>query len=117
MGEKKKPVGSGTSYQKALELLGLGDVDPAVFFNDFDVLHFVVESVECKRQRDRERGERKKNEEHFTAQTGTTSHLNSKPNTFCLCCAKVVAEVPHAPRLMSSAVVDAKCFFAACRRD
>lgn len=42
-------MGGGTSYQKTLKLLGLGDVNPAVFFNDFDVLHFVVESVEIKR--------------------------------------------------------------------
>lgn len=74
-------MGGGTSYQKTLKLLGLGDVDPAVFLNDFNVLHFVVESAESKRHGD---GEKKKLEERFTAQTGTTSHLNSKPNTFCL---------------------------------
>lgn len=33
------------TYQKALKLLGLSDVDPAVFFNDFDVFYFIVESV------------------------------------------------------------------------
>lgn len=33
------------TYQKTLKLLGLSDVNPAVFFNDFDVFHFIIESV------------------------------------------------------------------------
>lgn len=37
------------TYQKALKLLGLSDVDPAVFFNDFDVFYFIVESVKSHR--------------------------------------------------------------------
>lgn len=35
-------------YQKTLELLGLGDVNPAVFFNDFDVFYVIIESVNKK---------------------------------------------------------------------
>lgn len=32
------------TYQKTLKLLGLCDVNPAVFLNDFDVFYFVIES-------------------------------------------------------------------------
>lgn len=32
------------SYQKTFKLFSLCDVNPAVLFNDFDVLYFVVES-------------------------------------------------------------------------
>lgn len=53
------------TYQKTLKLLGLGDVDPAVFFNDFDVLHFVIESVEKTHHRQREKQGRIKKRETF----------------------------------------------------
>lgn len=33
------------TYQKTLKLLGLSDVNPAVFFNDFDVFYFIIESA------------------------------------------------------------------------
>lgn len=33
------------SYQEALKLLGLSDVNPAVFFDDFDVFYFIIEPV------------------------------------------------------------------------
>lgn len=33
------------TYQQTLKLLGLSDVNPAVFFNDFDVFYFIIESV------------------------------------------------------------------------
>ncbi len=33
------------THQKTFKLLRLSDVNPAVFFNDFDVLYFIVESV------------------------------------------------------------------------
>ena len=33
------------TYQKTFKLLGLSDVNPAVFFNDFNVFHFIIESV------------------------------------------------------------------------
>lgn len=35
------------TYQKTFELLGLSDVNPAVFFNDFDVFYFIVESLKA----------------------------------------------------------------------
>lgn len=37
-------VSQGPTHQKALEPLGLGDVNPAVFLDHFDVLDFVIES-------------------------------------------------------------------------
>lgn len=33
------------TYQKTLKLLGLSDVNPAVFFNDFDVFYLIIKSV------------------------------------------------------------------------
>lgn len=39
------------TYQKALKLLGLSDVNPAVFLNDFDVLYFIIKSVKPKHHR------------------------------------------------------------------
>lgn len=39
------------TYQKALKLLGLSDVNPAVFLNDFDVLYFIIKSVKSQRHR------------------------------------------------------------------
>lgn len=33
------------TYQKAFKLLGLSDVNPAVFFNHFDMFYLIVESV------------------------------------------------------------------------
>lgn len=33
------------TYQKAFKLLGLSDVNPAVFFNYFDVVYLIIESV------------------------------------------------------------------------
>lgn len=38
------------TYQQTFKLLCLGDVYPAVFFNDFDVLYFIVESVKRNHQ-------------------------------------------------------------------
>lgn len=36
------------THQEALELLGLGDVDPAVFLDHLDVFNFIVESGSVK---------------------------------------------------------------------
>lgn len=35
----------GFSYQEAFELLGLRDVNPVVFLNNFNVLHFIIKPV------------------------------------------------------------------------
>ena len=39
------------THQETLKLLGLGDVDPAVFLDDFNVFYLVVESVKKKKKK------------------------------------------------------------------
>lgn len=39
------------THQETLKLFGLGDVDPAVLLDDFDVFYLVVESVKKKKKK------------------------------------------------------------------
>lgn len=101
------------TYQQTLKLLGLSDVNPAVFFNDFDVFHFVVESVESKHHRQREREGRLKKKRNILQPERNPIWIANQTHFVC---AKVVAKIPHVSWLMSSAVVNIKCL-AVCQRD
>lgn len=39
------------THQETLKLFGLGDVDPAVLLDDFDVFYLIVESVKKKKKK------------------------------------------------------------------
>lgn len=47
-GTKAASICRRLTHQEALELLGLGDVNPAVFLDHLDVFNFIVESGNVK---------------------------------------------------------------------